>query len=90
MKSRLKKVFAVMTFVVVFAPKSLFACAACGGANPNASASPLTNGMNVGILTLMGVIVTVLVSIATFFIYIIRRETARNKAVDLQENPSHA
>jgi uncharacterized membrane protein len=89
MKSRLKKVSTVMTFAVVFAPKSLFACAACYGR----SSSPLAYGINWGIFTLMGVIATVLVSIAVFFIYIIRRETAQNKTdarQEPQENPSRA
>ncbi len=48
------------------------ACAACYGR----SDSPLASGMNWGILTLMACIVTVLVSIGGFFIYIIRRETS--------------
>ena len=60
----------------VFAASQLFACPACGSANGNMPSSPLTNGMNLGILTLMGVIVTVLGSIATFFVFIIRREAA--------------
>ena len=47
------------------------ACAACYGK----SDSPLASGMNWGIFTLLGVVVTVLISIASFFIYIIRRET---------------
>ena len=59
-----------------FTASQLFACPACGSANSNMPSSPLTNGMNLGILTLMGVIVTVLGSIATFFVFIIRRETA--------------
>jgi hypothetical protein len=58
--------------IAAFAPSSLFACAACYGKSDSALAS----GMNWGIFTLMGVIVTVLASIAAFFIYIIRREAA--------------
>ncbi|MGH7951642.1 MAG: hypothetical protein ACREFE_06950 [Limisphaerales bacterium] len=57
------------------APSPLFACAACYGR----SRSPRASGMNWGIFTLMAVIVTVLVSIASFFIYIVRREIAANK-----------
>ena len=53
-------------------PSPLFACAACYGK----SDSPLASGMNWGIFTLMGVIVSVLVSIAGFFVYLIRREAA--------------
>jgi glycopeptide antibiotics resistance protein len=43
--------------------------------------------MNWGIFTLMAVIVTVLATIAGFFIYIIRRETAL-AAKAAVENPS--
>jgi hypothetical protein len=53
-------------------PSSLFACATCFGK----SDSSLAQGMNWGIFTLLGVVVTVLASIGGFFIYIIRRETA--------------
>jgi hypothetical protein len=54
----------------------LSACPACGSANSDMPASPLTDGMNLGILTLFGVIATVLGSIAAFFVFIIRREAA--------------
>ena len=54
------------------APSPLFACAACYGK----SDSPLASGMNWGIFTLMGVIVTVLATIAGFFVYIVRKEAA--------------
>jgi heme/copper-type cytochrome/quinol oxidase subunit 2 len=57
---------------VLVIPSPLFACAACYGK----SDSPLAIGMNWGIFTLMGVIVTVLATIASFFIYIIRKESA--------------
>jgi heme/copper-type cytochrome/quinol oxidase subunit 2 len=49
-----------------------FACATCFGK----SDAPMAQGMNWGIFTLLGVIVTVLATIATFFVYIIRKETA--------------
>jgi hypothetical protein len=62
--------------LAAFAPAQLFACAACGSANSNMPASPLTNGMNLGILTLFVVIASVLGSIATFFVFIIRKEAA--------------
>jgi hypothetical protein len=61
-----------------------FACPACGSANGNMPSSPLTNGMNLGILTLMAVIVTVLATIAGFFVYIIRRESALAKIAETQ------
>jgi hypothetical protein len=55
-----------------FAPAQLFACAACYGR----SDSPLASGINWGIFTLFCVIATVLASIATFFVFIIRKEAA--------------
>jgi hypothetical protein len=70
------KIIFVAAAMSVFAASRLFACPACGSANSNMPSSPLTNGMNLGILTLMGVIVTVLGSIAAFFVFIIRREAA--------------
>ena len=59
-----------------FRASQLFACPACGSANSNMPSSPLTDGMNLGILTLFVVIAGVLGSIATFFVFIIRREAA--------------
>ena len=58
--------------LAALAPPPLLACAACYGQ----SDSPLAQGMNWGIFTLMGVIVTVLATIATFFVYLLRKETA--------------
>jgi len=58
--------------LAALAPPPLLACAACYGQ----SDSPLASGMNWGIFTLMGVIVTVLATIATFFVYLIRKEAA--------------
>ena len=52
-------------------PGTLLACAVCGGAH---STSPLAEGMNWGIFTLMGFIVTVLTGIALFFVHIVRKE----------------
>jgi hypothetical protein len=55
------------------APSPLFACAACYGK----SDSPLASGMNWGIFTLMGVILTVLTCITLFFVHVIRGEQAQ-------------
>jgi hypothetical protein len=74
MKLFLKIFFSVLVFA--FASPQLFACPMCGSGNPNMPSSPLTNGMNLGILTLFVVIASVLGSIATFFVFIIRRESA--------------
>lgn len=50
----------------------LLACAVCYG-DP---ASPLVQGANMGVLFLLGVIVTLLVLFAGFFNYLSRRGTA--------------
>jgi len=50
---------------------SVFACTACFGQ----SDSPLAEGMNWGILTLLGVIVGVLGCITSFFVYIAKRSS---------------
>ena len=48
----------------------MFACAACYGKSDSA----LANGMNWGIFTLLGVVLTVLTCIALFFVHIVRKE----------------
>jgi heme/copper-type cytochrome/quinol oxidase subunit 2 len=55
-----------------FAPSPLYACAACYGKSDSALAS----GMNWGIFTLLGVVLTVLTCIAVFFVHIVRKEEA--------------
>jgi heme/copper-type cytochrome/quinol oxidase subunit 2 len=77
---------AVLAGTAVVLPSPVLACAACYGR----SDSPLASGMNWGIFTLMGVIVTVLVSIASFFIYIIRKEAARTRAEQVAQDLSEA
>jgi hypothetical protein len=71
MKLFRKMIFTALALAAL-APSQLFACAACYGK----SSDPLAYGINWGIFTLMGVIVTVLASIATFFVFIIRKEAA--------------
>jgi heme/copper-type cytochrome/quinol oxidase subunit 2 len=69
--------------LAAFTPSPLLACAACYGK----SDSPLASGMNWGIFTLMGVILTVLASVAAFFIYIVRKEAATLKNAAPQPQP---
>ena len=64
---------------------ALLACAACGGAH---SSSPLAEGMNWGIFTLMGFIVTVLSGIALFFVHIVRKEEAANANPPSPDRPA--
>ncbi|MDE3066990.1 MAG: hypothetical protein KGJ60_05495 [Verrucomicrobiota bacterium] len=68
--SRLENVPGATTLAAAV-PAPLLACAVCGGAH---SESQLAHGMNAGIFTLMGVIVTVLAGIALFFVHIVRKE----------------
>jgi len=60
--------------LAALAPSPLFACAACYGRTD----SPLAEGMNWGILTLLGVVLTVLSGIVVFFVHIVRNETPPN------------
>ena len=84
---RFSKLMMAATVLAAFAPSPLFACAACYGR----SDSPLASGMNWGIFTLMGVVVTVLVTVASFFIYLIRKETAHVRAAAaVEQNLSEA
>ena len=83
----LKTIFLALAASV---PSQLFACAACGSANANLPPSPLTNGMNLGILTLFVIIASVLGSIATFFVFIIRKEAALAAKAAAEQNFSEA
>jgi hypothetical protein len=66
MNRRLKKSILLIGTFGFAAQSSLFACATCYGA----SDSPLAQGMNWGIATLLGVIGTVLAGIAAFFVHV--------------------
>lgn len=71
--NRTAKKFWLGAALFAFATKqSASACAACYGA----SDSPLAQGMNWGIMVLLGFITCVLVGVTGFFIYIIRRANA--------------
>ena len=59
--------------LVLGAPSQLFACATCFGGEID---SPMADGMNWGIFTLLAVIGTVLASFLTFLIYVIRKSEA--------------
>jgi hypothetical protein len=59
---------------------AFLACAACYGR----SDSPLASGMNWGIFTLMGVILTVLTCITLFFVHVIRGEQSQ---IETDKNP---
>jgi hypothetical protein len=61
--------FLLTAAVLAWHPQAALACAACFGKSDSA----LAQGMNMGILALLGVIGTVLMSVAGFFIYLARR-----------------
>ena len=72
-----KKFLAGLLLGLAFCPTSLWACAACTGRTD----SPLAVAMNWGILTLLGVVLTVLSGVLVFFVHVIRKEeTASNDA----------
>jgi len=62
--------------ILILAPNSLLACAACYGQ----SDSPLAQGMNWGIASLLGTILLVLGGIAGFFVSLARRSAALSRA----------
>lgn len=64
MKRNLEIIFGVC--LLALAAPSAHACATCYGA----SDSPLAQGMNWGIITLLGVVGSVLFGIAAFFVHI--------------------
>ncbi len=57
--------------VMASLPRSALACAACFGR----SDSKLAQGMNMGILSLLVVVVFVLGGFAAFFVYLVRRSS---------------
>ncbi len=67
--------------MAAFSPSSVFACAACYGRSDD----PLAHGMNWGILSLLGVVVFMLSSIATFFFFLIRRGAAMQAEMEAEK-----
>lgn len=55
-------------------PNPVQACAACFGQD----SGPLSQGMNWGIFSLLGVIVSVLISVAGFFVFLAKRASLRS------------
>ena len=80
----LRKILFVAAMLPALTPSPLFACAACYGK----SDSPLASGMNWGIFTLLGVVLTVLTCIALFFVHVIRGEKAQDNNDPAPKNPS--
>jgi hypothetical protein len=61
-----------LLFLLAARPASSFACAACYGA----SDSPLAEGMNWGILSLLAVVGLVLGSVGTFFVFLAKKSAS--------------
>jgi heme/copper-type cytochrome/quinol oxidase subunit 2 len=74
----------VFVAFAAFVPSPVFACAACYGKSDSALAS----GMNWGILTLLGVVLTVLTCIALFFVHIVRKEEAMSNPPPTADRPA--
>ena len=66
MNPRPRKILWLVSASVLVAKSSALACATCYGA----SDSPLAQGMNWGIATLLGVIGTVLFGVVAFFVHV--------------------
>jgi hypothetical protein len=69
--------------LIAFAPAKVLACVTCYGGNID---SPMADGMNWGIFTLLGVVGTVLAAFLTFLIYAIRKSEAMNAAAELKKS----
>lgn len=73
MKLRFKRIVWLCALAVLLArPDSILACAVCYGQ----SDSPLAQGMNWGIMTLLGVILSVLSGIVVFFVHVGRKSAS--------------
>ena len=59
----------LLPVTLALAPASGWACAACFGQD----SGPMAQGMNAGILSLLGIIIVTLLSVAGFFIYLSRK-----------------
>ncbi|MGB7748816.1 MAG: hypothetical protein WBN75_16190 [Verrucomicrobiia bacterium] len=65
----LKATLAAFAGAIAIVPSSLLACAACTGRTD----SPLAVGMNWGIVTLLGFVLSVLICVVVFFVHVARR-----------------
>ena len=88
MKIQLKWMPALTGLAFLSCPDSARACAACFGKSDSAMAQ----GMNAGILALLGVIGLVLVGAASFFVFLARQAAAsarkEQKGPSTRQNPA--
>jgi hypothetical protein len=66
---RIQAIVLTVLAALLASPTGAFACAACFGK----SDSNMAKSVNAGIFSLMGVIVTVLIGAASFFVFLSRR-----------------
>ena len=78
MNSRFGKILWLVSVLVLAAKSSALACATCYGA----SDSPLAQGMNWGIVTLLGVIGAVLAGVIAFFVHVGVKSAKLNAGVN--------
>jgi beta-lactamase regulating signal transducer with metallopeptidase domain len=71
----------IVMLAMLVAPRAADACPVCFGR----SDSPLALATNLGVLTLLGVVVGVLGSFAAFFVYLARRARLVDSLVDSNE-----
>ena len=76
MNARIVKTLMAGLLALVVTSPAAFACATCYGA----SDSPLAQGMNMGILTLLGFIGAVLLGIVAFFVHVGIKSARLNSA----------
>lgn len=79
-----KMLSCALTVGMLAQPGRLLACAACYGK----SDSPMAQGMNWGIFSLLVVVVAVLGSIAGFFVYLARKSAAVSAAAAAKQTPA--
>ena len=81
---RMKALLPIAAVAFALQPGPLLACAACYGQ----SDSPMAQGMNWGIFSLLAVIVSVLGGIGGFFIFLARKSgSPANQPVLLNQSP---
>ena len=78
------KILSLIGVLAVGAKSSALACATCYGA----SDSPLAQGMNWGIVTLLGVIGTVLAGVVAFFVHVGLRSAKGDAGEPIQPDPN--
>lgn len=83
MKRLYKSAAALIGLLLLAQPGSLWACAACYGA----SDSPMARGMNWGIFSLLGVVVCVLSTFATFFVFLAKKSAAASLDAAAETKP---